>query len=335
MSSITVTGLQKAFDRPVLRDVDLCVEAGEVTAILGASGTGKSTLLRCVTGLLRPDDGVIALGDRVVDGPGTHTPAHRRRVGLVPQDGSLFPHLNVADNVGYGLRGPQKAARVAELLDLVGLPATQSKRVQELSGGMQQRVAVARALAVRPAVVVLDEPFSALDTGLREALREDVLAAIRADGTTALLVTHDQQEAFAVADRVAVMMNGTIVQHATPQVLYTHPVSLAVARFVGDTVSVGTHVFRPEQLSLDHGRPLGPGLVTACRFHGHDSLVTVDMDGFPVQIRVLGAAGVQVGQRVQVQARAQGLVFGSQPPVAQDGEAGADPLRQTRIEVDA
>lgn len=308
MTAITIDALQKSFDRPVLVDVNLSVEAGEVTAILGASGTGKSTLLRCVAGLLAPDAGQIRLGDVVVDGPKVHVPAHRRQVGLVPQEGALFPHLSVAENVGFGLpRGSTE--RIEELLALVGLPGTGALRPHELSGGMQQRVAVARALAPRPAVMVLDEPFSALDAGLREEVRADVFAAIRADGTTALLVTHDQEEAFAVADRVAVMLDGTIAQHAEPGELYRRPVSMEVALFVGETVVVDSLVFRPEELSLQAGRPLGTGRVVETRFHGHDSLVRVAVGADVVAVRLLGAPSVKIGDETVVYASGPGMSF--------------------------
>lgn len=314
MTGITITGLQKAFDQPVLSDVNLDVGPGEITAILGASGTGKSTLLRCVAGLLAPDAGEIRLGSTRVDGRGTHVPAQHRRVGLVPQEGALFPHLSVADNVGFGLPRRGRQSRVAELLHLVGLPGTENLRPHELSGGMQQRVAVARALAPRPAVMVLDEPFSALDAGLREDVRQDVFAAIRADGTTTLLVTHDQEEAFSVADRVAVMMAGTIVQHARPAQLYGEPATLAVAQFVGDTVVLAAGgaevvVYRPEQLTLDTGTALGAGLVTGIRFHGHDSLVRIEVGGQAVHMRTLGASDVQVGEQVTVYAKSPGMRF--------------------------
>ena len=314
MTSITITGVQKAFDRPVLNDVNLAVDPGEITAILGASGTGKSTLLRCVAGLLAPDAGEIRLGSLLVDGPGRHIPAQRRMVGLVPQEGALFPHLSVAENVGFGLPKRGREARVTELLHLIGLPGTENLRPHQLSGGMQQRVAVARALAPRPAVMVLDEPFSALDTGLREDVRQDVLTAIRADGTTALLVTHDQEEAFSVADRVAVMMAGTIVQHATPSQLYGEPATLAVAQFVGDTVVLSQDqaevvVYRPEQLTLDAGAALGEGVVTGIRFHGHDSLVGIEVGGQRVHMRTLGAPEVKVGEQVTVYAKSPGMRF--------------------------
>jgi iron(III) transport system ATP-binding protein len=203
---------------------------------------------------------------------------------------------------------------------------------------MQQRVAVARALAPRPAVVLLDEPFSALDAGLRDEVRRVVFAAIRADGATAVLVTHDQEEAFAVADRVAVMMDATIAQDAPPEQVYLEPATLAVARFVGDTVllpasGIGTHtvhtgfgalharnpvaagsdgvlVFRPEDLAVDTpGEPLGPGTVTDIRYHGHDTVVCVQADGQMLHIRALGRHGVHLGDRVDVNAVRPGSFF--------------------------
>jgi iron(III) transport system ATP-binding protein len=221
----------------------------------------------------------------------------RRRVGIVPQEGALFPHLDVLGNVSFALDGSrrEKALRTAELLELVGMAGTESLRPQELSGGMQQRVAVARALSRRPDVVLLDEPFSALDAGLRDGVRADVLAAIRADGAAALLVTHDQDEALSSADRVAVMRDGVIVQEGTPTEVYGAPVDLGVARFVGACVELpvtvtgdgvlrtalgdlpravpapdpagGTEaagppayvaVLRPEQLRFTPGPPSGP-----------------------------------------------------------------------------
>lgn len=338
MSTIEITGLSKQFDgAPVLRELNLHVPQSAVTAILGGSGSGKSTLLRCIAGLLRPDAGRISLGDQVVSGPRTFIPPERRNVGLVPQEGSLFPHLNVAQNVGFGLRGRKRDARVAELLELVGLPGTQDMRPHELSGGMQQRVAVARALAPRPTVVLLDEPFSALDASLRDSVRKDVFDAIRRDGATAILVTHDQEEAFSVADRVAVLMDNTIVQDAAPQEVYLRPANLAVARFVGDTVvlpaevlatgtattplgelptidhhhsGAGVLVFRPEDLSVEPvGEPIGSGRVTDISYHGHDSLVSVDIAGHAVHIRCLGGLPVSPAEEVTVYSASPGRFF--------------------------
>lgn len=340
MSSIAVTGLHKSFDgHPVLRGVDLYVPQNAVTAILGGSGSGKSTLLRCIAGLLRPDAGQIQIAERIVSDAGVYVPPERRGVGLVPQEGSLFPHLNVAQNVGFGLRGRKRDARIAELLELIGLPGTQNMRPHELSGGMQQRIAVARALAPRPAVVLLDEPFSALDAGLRDAVRKDVFAAIRQDAATAILVTHDQEEAFSVADRVAVLIAGAIVQDAPPQEVYHHPANLAVAQFVGDTVVLpaqslgkdlastplgelavtphphqgnGVVAFRPEELSVEPiGPAIGSGRVTAISYHGHDSLIDIDIEGNPVSIRCLGSLTLTAGEAVTVYSNSPGTFFSS------------------------
>lgn len=307
--SVQIAGLTLRFDEPVLCGVDLDVSAGEVSAVLGASGTGKSTLLRCIAGLQRPDSGRIILRDSVVDADGVHVPAHKRLVGLVPQEGALFPHLSVAENVGFGLKGRRQSQRIAQLLDLVGLPGAGGRRPHELSGGMQQRIAVARALAPRPGVIVLDEPFSALDAGLREEVREQVFRAIRADGATAVLVTHDREEAFAVADRVAVMMRGRVVQHDRPEQVYRRPVDLEVAMFVGETARIADRVFRPEDLALGAGEPIGVGIVTATRFHGHDSVITLRLGESSVQVRTLGAPDVAVGDRAPVGATGQGLSF--------------------------
>ncbi len=338
MSAIDIDGLSMSFDQKVLSDLELHVPAAAVTAILGSSGSGKSTLLRCIAGLLRPDAGCIELAGRQVSGPRVWVPAQRRGVGLVPQEGSLFPHLNVADNVGFGLDRRSRSRRVAELLELVGLPGTAAMRPHELSGGMQQRVAVARALAPEPDVILLDEPFSALDAGLRDDLRTDVFAAIRATGATAVLVTHDQQEAFAVADRVAVMIDGQIVQDCPPAEVYLQPATLAIAQFVGETVLLpatvtaadqvrtpfgllsatgahetgtpGTLVFRPEDLVLDESSaPLTRAIVRSARYHGHDTVLTVASDDHLLRIRALGRPTVAVGDVVTVGTRRQGTFF--------------------------
>src|SRR5580698_1279300 len=236
MRQLATSGLHKAFGtHPVLRGVDLDVPAGSFTAILGPSGSGKTTLLRLLAGFERADAGTISIGDRVVDGPGAHLPPERRQIGYVPQEGALFPHLSVAANVGFGLparerRGP----RTDELLGAVGLAGMGGRYPHQLSGGQQQRVALARALAIRPEVVLLDEPFASLDAHMRASVRADVQRICRAAGTTAILVTHDQDEALSMADRIAVLRDGRIVQYAAPQDLYMLPADPALARFIGD-----------------------------------------------------------------------------------------------------
>jgi len=237
MRQLAVSGLHKAFGtHPVLTGLDLDVPAGAFTAILGPSGSGKTTLLRLLAGFERADAGTIVIGDRVVDGPGAgHVPPERRKIGYVPQEGALFPHLSVAANVGFGLPARERrGSRTGELLDAVGLTGMGARYPHQLSGGQQQRVALARALAIRPEVVLLDEPFASLDAHMRASVRADVQQVCRAAGTTAVLVTHDQDEALSLADRVAVLRDGRIVQYASPQDLYRSPADPALARFVGD-----------------------------------------------------------------------------------------------------
>jgi iron(III) transport system ATP-binding protein len=236
MRQLAITGLYKAFgSHPVLTGLDLDVPAGSFTAILGPSGSGKTTLLRLLAGFEQADAGSITIGDRVVDGPAAHVPPERRQIGYVPQEGALFPHLTVAANVGFGLPANQRRGpRTAELLESVGLAGMGKRYPHQLSGGQQQRVALARALAIRPEVVLLDEPFASLDAHMRASVRADVQRICRAAGTTAVLVTHDQDEALSMADRIAVLRDGKIVQYAAPQDLYTRPADPALARFVGD-----------------------------------------------------------------------------------------------------
>ncbi|MFC7218283.1 ABC transporter ATP-binding protein [Streptomyces polyrhachis] len=247
MTDLEIRGLAKSYGQrgagaPVLDGLDLSVPAGALTALLGPSGCGKTTLLRVIAGFLPADAGTVTVGGRVLTGPGVHLPPERRQVGIVPQEGALFPHLSVARNVAFGLTGPgapgrgERRARTEEMLELVGLAGYGARMPHELSGGQQQRIALARALAPRPALVLLDEPFNALDTALRAELRADVRAALRATGATALLVTHDQQEALSTADLVAVVRGGRIAQCAAPQELYRSPADPWVAGFVGDAV---------------------------------------------------------------------------------------------------
>jgi iron(III) transport system ATP-binding protein len=236
MTQLVVTGLHKAFgDHPVLTGLDLEVPAGSLTAILGPSGSGKTTLLRVLAGFDRADAGTVTIGDAVVDGPHVHLPPERRRIGYVPQEGSLFPHLTVAANVGFGLPAKlRKGPATAELLDAVGLAGLGSRYPHQLSGGQQQRVALARALAIRPKIVLLDEPFASLDAHLRASVRADVHALLAETGVTGILVTHDQDEALSTADRVAVLRDGRIVQCDAPQALYDRPADADIARFIGD-----------------------------------------------------------------------------------------------------
>ncbi|WP_416403357.1 ABC transporter ATP-binding protein [Arthrobacter sp. LFS091] len=228
----------------VLKGVNLSVAKGGTTAIVGPSGSGKTTLLRLIAGFEHPDTGTISLNGSPVAGQGLWVPAHKRQVGYVAQDGALFPHLTVGQNVAFGLdagkldggrRGVR--ARVQQLLEMVSLDASMAKRrPHQLSGGQQQRVALARALAREPELMLLDEPFSALDAGLRVATRRAVAKVLNAAGVTTILVTHDQAEALSFADQVAIMRGGKLAQIGNPFVVYTRPADRATAEFLGDAV---------------------------------------------------------------------------------------------------
>ena len=233
---IRCRALHKAYGAlPVVRSLDLAVRRGTILALLGPSGCGKTTVLRLIAGLDMADGGAIEIDDRVVTGDGVMVAPERRRVGMVFQEYALFPHLTVAGNVAYGLpRGtPFPDPRVRELLDLVGLAGLESRMAHELSGGQQQRVALARALAQEPLAVLLDEPFSNLDADLRQQLREDMRAILRRTHTTAIFVTHDQEEALQIGDEVAVMNAGRIEQVGTPEEIYQQPRTRFIAAFLG------------------------------------------------------------------------------------------------------
>ena len=233
--AVRITGLRRQYGQVHAVDgLDLEVRPGEMLTVLGPSGCGKTTVLRLIAGLETPDAGTIEIGGRRVAGSGASVPPERRRVGMVFQDFALFPHLSVRDNVGYGLRrDPDREVRVRELLDLIDLADAAGHMPYQLSGGMQQRVALARALAPRPDVVLLDEPFSNLDAALRTQLRGEVREILRAAGTASIFVTHDQDEALTLGDRMAVMVRGRVEQCAPPEVVYGEPATPFAATFVG------------------------------------------------------------------------------------------------------
>ncbi|WP_110241700.1 ABC transporter ATP-binding protein [Nocardioides gilvus] len=352
MSTLHLRGLSKSFGTvEAVKDVTLTVPGGSLTAVLGPSGCGKTTLLRLIAGFLRPDAGEIAFEERVVAGQGQWVTPQHRKVGYLPQEGALFPHLDVAANVGFGLsREERTPARIAELLDLVELPhAMASRQPHELSGGQQQRVSLARAMAPQPHLILLDEPFSALDTALRESTGRAVVRALRAAGATALLITHDQNEAMSLADQVATMRAGRLVQAATPHETYTHPVDAEVAQFVGGAnillgtagqgvveCSLGTLptdgpatgpvqvVIRPEQIEL---LPLdaatGPDSVRASvlevSYYGHDASVRLSyasrgadpVTSGELVVRVNGTDVPRAGDQVGVRLRGPVLTLQS------------------------
>lgn len=281
-----------AYDRPVLQGVDLDVAAGEIVCILGPSGGGKSTLLRAVAGLV-PAEGLIEVAGESMAG----VPPHRRGIGMMFQNDLLFPHLDVAGNVGFGVR-PPAAQRVAAMLDLVGLSGYSARSIDTLSGGQAQRVALARALAPQPRLLLLDEPFGALDVVLKSELVLEVQRVLRELGMTVLAVTHDRQEAFTLADRVAVLRDGRLVQVGTPDELWNHPADTYVARLVGLSVLAG-RAYRPEDI---RATPDGPwsAVVTGGTFRdghhliaarvGEESVVFASQVAMPTGVRIRLAA---------------------------------------------
>jgi iron(III) transport system ATP-binding protein len=242
--------------QPVIRGLSLALNRGTIACLLGPSGCGKTTVLRAIAGFEPLQGGRILLDGAVVSSPGFAVPPERRRVGMVFQDYALFPHLSVADNVGFGLgsyKRAERAARIGEVLRLVGLDGAGGKYPHELSGGQQQRVALARALAPRPQLLLLDEPFSNLDVDLRERLSLEVREILKAQGTTAILVTHDQYEAFAMADEIGVMHAGVIEQWGTAHQLYHRPASRFVADFIGQGVLMPGRLTGPGEIKLELG----------------------------------------------------------------------------------
>ncbi|MEQ8842936.1 MAG: ABC transporter ATP-binding protein [Acidimicrobiales bacterium] len=326
----------------VLRGVSLDAPAGSQLALLGPSGCGKTTLLRVIAGLQAVSRGEVWLGEHKVAGDGVSVAAENRRVGLVFQDWALFPHLSVAANVAYGLpreirprrfgrRNAEAEQRISALLEMVGIGNLADRMPGSLSGGQQQRVALARALAPRPHVLLLDEPFSSLDTNLRADVRSEVAQLLRDLSVTAIFVTHDQDEAFVLGDEVAVMRDGVVVQQASPTELYSRPADVWLAEFVGEAVLLdgdahGEHALtalgriplastatgavrvlvRPEEVGLAAGTD---GVVTEVEYHGHDALSTIRLDGgVVVRSRVVGSSPFTVGTTVGVRHRGAATV---------------------------
>ena len=327
-------------------DASFSANESEIIALLGPSGCGKTTTLRMIAGFERPDAGRIAVSGRCVDDAGVSVPPELRRVGVVFQDYALFPHLDVRRNVGFGLsREHRKTGRVAELLKMVGLSGFENRRPAELSGGQQQRVAIARALAPEPDVILLDEPFSNLDQSLRQRVRADVEAILRGAGVATVFVTHSQDEALSMADRVCVMREGRIVQTATPDDLYRRPATPFVAEFITEaTIMDATldrdglstpfgHIrspiaptqpdtpdevrvaVRPEAVSV-RVEPESPLVVSDREYYGHDQVLTITGES-NTTVRCRLPAGVEIypGTRVAVTIEInEGDLFWDQPP---------------------
>ena len=324
--AIECRGLYESYgDTVALDDFDLVVENGSIVSLLGPSGCGKTSALRAIAGFEPPDAGTVAIGGRTVFSDGVDVPPEKRRVGMVFQEYALFPHMTVADNVGYGVTEEDRAARVAEILELVGLTGMDDRLPSELSGGEQQRVALARALAPRPDVVLLDEPFSNLDAPQRERMRREVRRILRDAGATAVFVTHDQSEALAIADQVAVMRGGHVVQVGSPLEVYQSPTDPWVASFLGESITIdgiaadgsvktelGTFpaagaadgpvevVIRPEWITPTPAIN-GEGVVIDREYYGHDQMLLVELpDGQRVQARIGPRPVLEPGDRVDL-----------------------------------
>ena len=341
--ALRATGLSRHYAGvTAVDDFSLEVEAGEFCAILGPSGSGKTTALRLIAGFERPDGGTLELFGEPAAGGSTFVPPDRRDVGMVFQDYALFPHMNVAENVAYGLRGglrsgPERRDRVSEVLELTGLTDFAERSVHELSGGEQQRAALARALAPGPRMLLLDEPFSNLDASLRERLRLEVREIVRRAGATAILVTHEQEEALSLADRVAFMWEGRVEQSGTPEAIYREPRTLHIATSIGDAIVLPGHahggrvrspfgehrapadaaecavVIRPEDVVIGRaGEPGVPGEVLSRTFYGHDQMLRVRThEGTELQVRVgsdeayerLGSVALSLRREPRIYAR--------------------------------
>ncbi|OHV25650.1 ABC transporter ATP-binding protein [Rhizobium sp. RMa-01] len=345
MTLLTIENISKRYG-PVqaLKDISLDVQAGGRTAVVGPSGSGKTTLLRIIAGFEQPDVGKVTLdGEVLADGPAT-VPAHKRGIGIVSQDGALFPHLSVAENIGFGFeRGAvDREKRIVELLDMVELDRGMLvRRPHQLSGGQQQRVALARALGRKPRLMLLDEPFSALDTGLRENMRKAVARVLQAAGITAVLVTHDQEEALTFADQVAVLREGRLIQAGSPQSLYLHPRDRETALFLGDAVLLPAIIrngladcalgrvavegnrqgkaeimLRPEQIRVvadESDRSYG-GRVVEVEFGGAVCTVAVSLDGValpPILIKTSSVALPSRGDLVRLDIAGKAHIFES------------------------
>ncbi len=337
--AIACHGLSKNFG-PVaaVRDVSLRLERGRFLALLGPSGCGKTTVLRIMAGFEAPDAGEIHVGGTRVSGPDTFVPPERRHIGMVFQEYALFPHLTVEQNTAFGLPGNgPRAQRVHEVLRLVGLEGVKDRMPHELSGGQQQRVALARALAPRPEVILLDEPFSNLDAALRVRVRQEVRHILRAAGVTAIFVTHDQEEALSLADEVAVMIDGQILQVDGPERLYRRPSTHRVATFLGDANFLPASaegesavcelgplrlmeardgeveiMIRPEDILLE-ANDTGPGEIVERTYFGHDQLLGIRMNsGTLLRSRLVGCCrGLHEGQRVTLRVETPVMAYTS------------------------
>jgi iron(III) transport system ATP-binding protein len=333
VTTLALSGVSKSFgSQKVLNGLSLEVANGEFVAVLGSSGSGKTTLLRLIAGFDDPDRGDISIAGKLVAAKNVFVPAEARRVGYVPQDAALFPHLSVFENIAFGLKGLSKAARadrVSSLLKLVSMEAFENQSSTALSGGQKHRIALARALAPEPELILLDEPFAALDAELRTRIREEIKQVLDKVSSTTILVTHDQEEALSIADRVALLRDGNFAQVGNPREIYSAPVDLGVATFLGDSVivdgvvhldkvntslgqltllnsakegSTGKVAIRPENFYLQPDLN-GDSIVVGRQFFGHDAVVEVKTPEQLIRARSSGPFAPEVGMKVTVWVR--------------------------------
>ena len=335
MTSLEVNSLTVHLgERRVLDDLSITIAAGTFTAILGPSGCGKTTLLRSIAGLITPTSGTIRFGKQLVSVSSLVLPPHKRKIGYVPQEAALFPHLTVAENIAFALNKEdytrdRRRVIVTEMLELIGLAHFGDRMPSELSGGQQTRVALARALAIEPKIVLLDEPFSALDAALRNELREEVSTLLKKRATTALMVTHDREEALVTADMIALMREGKIVQHGSPAEVYFSPATPYAAVSTGDALVLparrdgdlvfhpltsgvspessesGTIVIRPEEIAVSLDPKSGQrAIVTKVEYYGHDAVLEFGLIESAylgtLKARITGNTEFHLGQSIYV-----------------------------------
>lgn len=335
---IALRQASKRFGTSVAVDkVTFDVERGSLVALLGPSGCGKTTTLRLIAGLDAPDSGEVWLNNRKVAGAGTWVAPETRRVGMVFQDGALFPHLTITQNVAFALNGHSSRQRVNELLHLVGLTGTGERYPHQLSGGQQQRIALARALAANPTMILLDEPFSRLDAALRVSLRDEVHAIVKQAGATTVFVTHDQEEALSIADRIILMFDGRVEQIGAPLEVYTRPATRRIATFVGEAnflpgIAFGSCVecalgkfllatplegavdvmIRPEAIDIEPISTRNTAVVERIRYFGHDQIAHLRLqsssffegkDGQRLTVRSLPRPDLEIGEQVSLSVR--------------------------------
>ena len=321
-------------NKVVLDDLSFSLGQGQIAALLGPSGCGKTTLLRSIAGLIRPSEGQIRFGKQLVSFSSIHLPAHKRKIGYVPQEGALFPHLTIAENIAFGINRneftkDQIRQITKEMLALTGMEGFGKRLPHQLSGGQQTRIALARALAIKPSIVLLDEPFSALDAELRTELRTDVIKLLRSQNTTAILVTHDREESLVSADVIALMRDGKILQSGTPEEVYSSPISPNIATSTGDALilqaselvdgttnyvlnpnkslakqlTAGHIVIRPEEIKIKRSAnaSLISGRIINIDYYGHDAMVSIDIANEHIQVRIPAPFDFAVGEEVALE----------------------------------